>query len=281
MSTLATRPRPEEDLRGMYLEDIKEVSEPISREEEIELFKRYRAGDEEAGQQIVLANLRFVISVAQQYSTSASPIEDLISEGNMGLMVALENFDHTLGIKFISYAVWWIKQRIKAYVKEDHVVRRPGNIHDARYKTSKAQHELSQILDREATPEDIAEHLDISVEKVMHSLPSQWALIRTDNKNEKSNVLETVALSGDSKTDKGLEEEEKQRVIQESMKSILTDRERYVITKIFGLDGGPGMTLDKIGKSLGLTRERIRQIKEMAITKLGSRPAMKALIIVK
>ena len=261
---------------GAYFEDIKSVSNPITREEEQELFQRYRDGDEEAGEQIILANLRFVISVAQQYSSSMAPLEDLISEGNMGLLTALDHFDHTKGNKFISYAVWWIKQRIRAYLKEDHIVRRPGNIHDAKTRTFKAQHELGQMLDREATLDDIAEYLDVDTEKVAHTMPSQWAMVYTDDHNDKT-IVPTTTNNYATEADISVEEEERKKIIREMINSSLSEREQYVLIRSFGLDGGPGMTLDKIGKSLGLTRERIRQIREVALMKLKSKPIIRSL----
>lgn len=259
-----------------YYEDIKDLSNVLSREEERALFLRYEQGDEAAGKKIVEANLRFVISVANQYTGSGLPLADLISEGNIGLMVALGHFDIHKGHKFISYAVWWIKQRIKAYIKEDHVVRRPGNIHDAAAATQKAQHTIAQRLDREATAEDLAEHLSIDPDKVVHALTCNHAAIRPEG----DGLREIERMTGhveEALAVKQIEDQERDDILRETIETVLTDREQYVIMRSFGFDGSNGMTLDKIGRSMGLTRERIRQIREMALLKLKTRPAVKRL----
>ena len=257
-----------------YYEDIRTKSKVITREEEIELFKRYNQGDEAAGQKLIEANLRFVISIANQYTNSGLPLADLISEGNIGLMKALEMFDHTKGYKFISYAVWWIRQHIMTYVKEDHVVRRPINIHDAASRTARAQQEISQRLERDATPQDVAEHLDMDIDKVVHALTCHHDAIHPDG-SDALHIENLVEQEPASRIDQIVEDDQRNRIIKEIIKEVLTEREQYVVMKSFGFDGSNGMTLDKIGRSLGLTRERIRQIREVALLKLRTRPQIK------
>ena len=252
-----------------YLEDVAS-SQPLSSAEEVELAVRIHKGDQKARATLIEANLRFVITVAYEYQNQGVPLVDLISAGNVGLITAAERFDETRGFKFISYAVWWIRQSILQTLAEHaRVVRLPLNRVEllrriSRYKSSR-QHETS----RRTAEEEIAAELDISVEQVTDILTSGQRTLSLDTSlgDGENSLLEMMPDNSQESPDAmALRNTLKDEI--SSALSTLDEREQKVIRLYFGLGGGVEMTLEEIGKQFRLTRERIRQIKEKALRKL-------------
>ena len=245
-----------EDRLSIYFKDVRK-SETISAEEEVELAKRIENGDERALNELVNANLRFVIKIAKDYQNQGVPLADLISEGNYGLITAAKKFDHTKGFRFISYAVWWIKQAIKHCLNENsRTVRLPANMINKLSKLRKESEVFEKNNERSATDNDV-EYVEVPY---CNSLSSPI--------NEDGDVLGDL-LSDDifGNPDEIISEEENiKRQLHKAMKG-LSDREKDIIYCYFGINGHP-LTLSQIGMEYGLTKERIRQIKESAIRKI-------------
>jgi RNA polymerase primary sigma factor len=254
-----------------YLQDIGK-EELITAEEEVELARRIKQGDQLALEKLTRANLRFVVSVAKQYQNQGLTLPDLINEGNLGLIKAAQKFDETRGFKFISYAVWWIRQSIlQALAEQARIVRLPLNQVGSLNKINKAFSKLEQEYERPPTAEELAENLEVPEDKVKESLNVSGRHVSMDaplSSNEDGGTLMDVMSNADSpKADQTLMSESLQREIERSL-STLTDKEREIIRLFFGIGMNHGLTLEEIGAKFNLTRERVRQIKEKAIRRL-------------
>ena len=255
-----------------YLQEIGKV-DLITAEEEVELAQKIRAGDENALDKLTKANLRFVVSVAKQYQNQGLTLPDLINEGNLGLIKAAQRFDETRGFKFISYAVWWIRQSIlQALAEQSRIVRLPLNKIGSINKINKAYAKLEQEFERTPTAVELAETLDMTIDEVKQSLKNAGRHVSMDaplkQGDESSSTMYDVLRTGDSPApDDQLMTESLRREIERSLKT-LTPREADVIRLYFGLNGEHPMTLEEIGERFDLTRERVRQIKEKAIRRL-------------
>jgi len=253
-----------------YLQEIGKV-ELITAEEEVELARRIRQGDQAALEKLTKANLRFVVSVSKQYQNQGLSLPDLINEGNLGLIKAAQRFDETRGFKFISYAVWWIRQSIlQALAEQSRIVRLPLNKIGSINKINKAFSKLEQEYEREPSADEIAEILELTENDVKESMKNSGRHISMDAplvQGEESNMYD-VLRSGDSPSpDAGLNIDSLRKEIDRAL-STLTSREADVIRYYFGLNGEHAMTLEEIGEKFDLTRERVRQIKEKAIRRL-------------
>ncbi len=252
-----------------YLQEIgKEVL--ITVEEEVELAQRIKKGDRYALEQLTRANLRFVVSVAKQYQNQGLSLPDLINEGNLGLIKAAEKFDETRGFKFISYAVWWIRQSIlQALAEQSRIVRLPLNQVGSLNKLNKAFNKFEQENERTPTPEELAETLELPKEKIADTMRVSGRHVSVDApfvEGEDNSLLDVLVNNDSPKADSKLIGESLNREIERSL-STLTERERDIIKLFFGI-GVQEMTLEEIGERFGLTRERVRQIKEKAIRRL-------------
>ena len=258
-----------------YLQEIGRV-ELISAEEEVELARRIKEGDQAALEKLVKANLRFVVSVAKQYQNQGLTLPDLINEGNLGLIKAAQRFDETRGFKFISYAVWWIRQSIlQALAEQARIVRLPLNKIGSINKINRTFSELEQKFEREPSAEEIAAALDMSEEDVKESLFSAGRHVSMDaplQEGEEGDMYDVIKSSESPSPDNELVTESLRREIERSL-STLTPREADVLRLFFGLNGETALTLEEIGEKFELTRERVRQIKEKALRRLkqGSR----------
>jgi RNA polymerase primary sigma factor len=252
-----------------YLQEIGK-EELITVEEEVELAQRIKKGDRAALEKLTRANLRFVVSVAKQYQNQGLSLPDLINEGNLGLIKAAEKFDETRGFKFISYAVWWIRQSIlQALAEQSRIVRLPLNQVGSLNKINKAFSKFEQEYERQPTPEELAEALDLPKEKVSDTLRVSGRHVSVDAPfvDGEDNSLLDVLVNNDSPTaDNTLINESLSREVDRSL-ATLTERERDIIKLFFGISTQE-MTLEEIGEKFGLTRERVRQIKEKAIRRL-------------
>jgi RNA polymerase primary sigma factor len=253
-----------------YLQEIGR-EELINAEEEVKLAQRIKAGDQAALERLTRANLRFVVSVAKQYQNQGLSLPDLINEGNLGLIKAAQRFDETRGFKFISYAVWWIRQSIlQALAEQSRIVRLPLNQVGSLNKINKAFSKLEQEFEREPSAEELATILDIPEDKVADTMKVSGRHVSMDApliQGEDSSLLD-VLVNGDSpRADSSLMNESLQREIERSL-ATLTERERDVIKLFFGIGMNHGLTLEEIGAKFDLTRERVRQIKEKAIRRL-------------
>jgi RNA polymerase primary sigma factor len=252
-----------------YLQEIGKEG-LITVEEEVELAQRIKKGDREALERLTRANLRFVVSVAKQYQNQGLSLPDLINEGNLGLIKAAEKFDETRGFKFISYAVWWIRQSIlQALAEQSRIVRLPLNQVGSLNKLNKAFNKFEQEYERTPTPEELAETLDLPKEKVADTLRVSGRHVSVDApfvEGEDNSLLDVLVNNDSPKADTKLLGESLNREIERSL-STLTERERDIIKLFFGI-GVQEMTLEEIGERFGLTRERVRQIKEKAIRRL-------------
>jgi len=253
-----------------YLQDIAKV-DLISVEEEVDLARRIRQGDRDALEKLTKANLRFVVSVAKQYQHQGLSLPDLINEGNIGLIKAAEKFDETKGFKFISYAVWWIRQSIlQAIAEQSRIVRLPLNKVGTINKINKAFSKLEQQFEREPSPDELAELVDLTREQVENTINmsghhlSVDAPFRQDDDN--NNLLDVIENKETPHTDQKLQKESLQKEIKRTL-NILNEKERKVIEMFFGI-GKKEMSLEEIGLEIGLSRERTRQIKEKAIKRL-------------
>lgn len=260
----------EERSLDVYLREIGETP-LISSEKEISLARRIREGDEEALEELTKANLRFVVSVAKQYQNQGLSLSDLINEGNMGLIKAAKRFDETRGFKFISYAVWWIRQAIlQALAEQSRIVRLPLNRVGALHKIGKISSNLEQEFGREPMTEEIAERLEMTPEEVSETLKisnNHLSLDAPFNEGEDSNLLDVLKDEFQPSPDKDLLGESLKIEIEKAL-GTLTEREAEVIILYFGINRPRSMTLEEIGNRFSLTRERVRQIKEKAIRRL-------------
>jgi len=253
-----------------YLQEIGKV-ELITADKEVELAQRIKAGDEVALEKLIKANLRFVVSVSKQYQNQGLSLPDLINEGNLGLMKAAKRYDETRGFKFISYAVWWIRQSIlQALAEQSRIVRLPLNKIGSINKINKAYAHLEQENERPPSSEELSEVLDMSEEDIKESMKNSGRHLSMDAPlvdGEDSNLYD-VLKSGDTQSpDKELMLESLQTEIERAL-STLTPREADLVRLYFGLSGKHPMTLEEIGETFDLTRERVRQIKEKAIKRL-------------
>jgi len=253
-----------------YLQEIGR-EDLITVEEEVELAQRIKAGDRAALEKLTRANLRFVVSVAKQYQNQGLSLPDLINEGNLGLIKAAEKFDETRGFKFISYAVWWIRQSIlQALAEQSRIVRLPLNQVGSLNKINKAFAKFEQEFERKPSPQELAERLDIPVEKITDTMKVSGRHISVDApfvEGEDNSLLDVMINDDSPDADRSLINESLSQEIERVLVHALSERERDIIKKFFGL-GVPEMTLEEIGDEFGLTRERVRQIKEKAIQKL-------------
>jgi RNA polymerase primary sigma factor len=253
-----------------YLNEISKV-EMITPTEEVELAKRIKDGDQVALEKLVNANLRFVVSVAKQYQNQGLTLGDLINEGNLGLIKAAQRFDETRGFKFISYAVWWIRQSIlQALADQSRLVRLPLNKVGSLSKIGVAAAKLEQKFEREATTEEIAELLDLPTEEVETTLSTSGRHLSIDapiSDDEDTTLLTLLSNTQEPNPDKTLLHESLQREIARVM-SILSDKEKEILNLYFGLEGNIPHSYEDISEKVNLTRERVRQIKEKALRKL-------------
>jgi len=252
-----------------YLQEIGRY-ELISVEEEVELAQRIRKGDQEAIEKLTQANLRFVVSVAKQYQNQGLTLPDLINEGNLGLIKAAEKFDETRGFKFISYAVWWIRQSIMQAINEQsRIVRLPLNQVSSLSKYNKAVAEFEQQHQRRPTADELSKILDLPKEKVMDTMRVSGRHVSVDApfaEGEDNSLLDVLENADSPIADRGLINESLSKEIERAF-STLTERERLILKLSFGI-GMPEMSLEEIGEKFGLTRERVRQIREKAIRRL-------------
>lgn len=256
-----------------YFQEINKI-DLLTPEEEVELARRIRQGDEQALEKLTKANLRFVVSVAKQYQNSRLSLNDLINEGNLGLVKAAKKFDETRGFKFISYAVWWIRQSIlQALADQSRIVRLPLNKTGALNKINRVFAELEQEYQREPTDQELASVLDMEVKEIHSTLRAGSRQVSVDapfNDGESNSLLDVLENTNTETTDRSMVYQDSLRVETERALSCLSERECQVIKMFFGISGNHPMSLEQIGETLDLTRERVRQIKEKAIKKLRS-----------
>ncbi len=252
-----------------YLQEIGR-EELISVQEEVELAQRIKKGDHKALEKLTRANLRFVVSVAKQYQNQGLSLPDLINEGNLGLIRAAQKFDETRGFKFISYAVWWIRQSIlQALAEQSRIVRLPLNQVGSLNKITKELAKFEQENERKPSPEELAERLDIPVDKISDTLKVSGRHISVDApfvEGEDNSLLDVLPNEDSPMADSTLNQESLAKEVDRALKQ-LYDREREILKMFFGI-GCPEMTLEEIGAKFDLTRERVRQIKEKAIRRL-------------
>ncbi len=262
-----------------YLQEIGKV-DLLTPDEEVILAQRIRDGDQQALERLTKANLRFVVSVAKQYQNQGLSLGDLINEGNLGLIKAAQRFDETRGFKFISYAVWWIRQSIlQALAEQSRIVRLPLNRVGSLNKISKTFSDLEQKFEREPSPAELAEVLEISASEVVDTLKISGRHVSMDApfaNGEENSLLDVLESNLEEKPDQGLIDDSLRREVQRAL-STLTQREADVVELYFGLNGMQQMTLEEIGEKFNLTRERVRQIKEKAIRRLRQASRSKAL----
>jgi len=253
-----------------YLQEIGRET-LINAEEEVRLARRIREGDQVALDRLTKANLRFVVSVAKQYQNQGLSLPDLINEGNLGLIKAAKRFDETRGFKFISYAVWWIRQSIlQSLAEQSRIVRLPLNQVGSLNKISKAFSKLEQEFEREPSSDELAHILEISSDKIAESMRISGKHVSMDApfvNGEDNSLLDVIENSDSPRADTLLMSESLQQEIDRSL-GTLTEREREVVKLFFGIGVNHGLTLEEIGAKFDLTRERVRQIKEKAIRRL-------------
>lgn len=255
----------------MYLQDIGKV-ELITADEEVVLAQKIKAGDQRALDKLVKANLRFVVSVSKQYQNQGLSLPDLINEGNLGLIKAAQRFDETRGFKFISYAVWWIRQSIlQALAEQSRIVRLPLNKIGSINKINKTYAVLEQILEREPSAEELAEALDLMPEDIRDTMKNQSRHMSMDAPlavgEEGGSMYEVLENIHANSPDNELMNESLRKEIERAL-TTLTAREADVVKLYFGLSGGHSHSLEEIGEKFDLTRERVRQIKEKAVRRL-------------
>jgi RNA polymerase primary sigma factor len=263
-----------------YLQEIGKV-ELISPEEEVKLAGLIKQGNQAALDKLTKANLRFVVSVAKQYQNQGLSLPDLINEGNLGLIKAAQRFDETRGFKFISYAVWWIRQSIlQALAEQSRIVRLPLNKVGLTNKIQKAFSQLEQEFEREPSPEELAELLELETEEVSATLGIAARHVSMDtplSEGEDNTLIDVLENHNAERADNNIAYKESlKQEIERSMK-MLTERQKEVICYFFGLGVDHPMSLEDIGDKFNLTRERVRQIKDKAITKLRTNSRSKAL----
>ncbi len=252
-----------------YLQEIGH-EELLTTDEEVELAQRIRKGDKRALERLTKANLRFVVSVAKQYQNQGLSLPDLINEGNVGLIKAAEKFDETRGFKFISYAVWWIRQSIlQAIAEQSRLVRLPLNQVGSVNKIARELNRFEQEHERKPSVDEIAERVDLPEDKIADAMKANSRHVSMDAPiadGEDSSMIDFLAGES-SNTDRELAIESLKAEVSRILK-VLSDKEQKVLRAFFGIDGSPEMTLDEIGEKYNLTRERVRQIKEKALRRL-------------
>ncbi len=253
-----------------YLQEIGR-EELITAEEEVELARRIKAGDEKALEKLTKANLRFVVSVAKQYQNQGLSLPDLINEGNVGLIKAARRFDETRGFKFISYAVWWIRQSIlQALAEQSRIVRLPLNQVGSLNKIKKVSNKLEQEYERTPSASEIAKEMEIPEDKIDSVMKISTRSVSMDAPvvpDEDTTLIDLMSPEDSKSTDEELMQESLRREIERSL-STLSEKERDVINLYYGIGMNHGLTLEEIGAKFDLTRERVRQIKEKAIRRL-------------
>ncbi len=253
-----------------YLQDISKI-DLITAQEEVELAQRIKQGDQVALEKLTKANLRFVVSVAKQYQNQGLTLPDLINEGNLGLVKAAQRFDETRGFKFISYAVWWIRQSIlQALAEQARVVRLPLNKIGTINRIKKTFSYLEQAHERPPSAEEIAKELDMTISEVKQSLKNIGPHVSMDaplKEGETSSLYDVLNINESPKPDKGLMNQSLNTEINRALDT-LTPREADIVRLYYGIGDEPSMTLEEIGSAFDLTRERVRQIREKAIRKL-------------
>ncbi len=263
-----------------YLQEIGKV-EMVTPEEEVILAQKIRQGDQAALERLVSANLRFVVSVAKQYQNKSLSLNDLINEGNLGLVKAAQRFDESKGFKFISYAVWWIRQSIiKALAEQSRLVRLPSNKLGSLMKINKAFSDLEQQYEREPSPEELASFLDVKPEEIENTLGISGTHVSFDapfQEGESNSLLDVIEDGNAEMADRKMDYQDSLRRETELSLASLSKTQRDVIRLHFGLSGSEAMSLDDIGESLNLSKERVRQIRDQAITKLRSSTRSKML----
>lgn len=256
-----------------YLQEIGKV-DLITPEEEVALALRIRLGDQSALDRLVKSNLRFVVSVAKQYQNQGLTLPDLINEGNLGLIKAALRFDETRGFKFISYAVWWIRQSIlQSLAEQSRIVRLPLNKVGLTNRISKAYQQLEQTFEREPTPEELADILEIGIDEVTATMSVGFRHISMDtplSEGEDGTLLDLMENPNAERTDEKLVHHESLRMEIERSLCTLTERQKEVVCYFFGIGVDHPLSLEDIGERFHLTRERVRQIKDKAIIKLRS-----------
>jgi len=262
-----------------YLQEIGKV-ELISPDEEVQLAGRIKQGDQAALDKLTKANLRFVVSVAKQYQNQGLSLPDLINEGNLGLIKAAQRFDETRGFKFISYAVWWIRQSIlQALAEQSRIVRLPLNKVGLTNRIQKAYSQLEQEYEREPSPEELAEVLELEIEEISATLGIGGRHVSMDtplSEGEENTLIDVLENPNAESADGNIGKESLKQEIDRSLKT-LTERQKEVICFFFGIGVDHPMSLEDIGARFNLTRERVRQIKDKAITKLKTNSRSKAL----
>jgi RNA polymerase primary sigma factor len=253
-----------------YLQDISK-EQMVTPEEEVELAQQIKSGSKEALDKLVKANLRFVVSVAKQYQNQGLGLQDLINEGNLGLIKAAKRFDETRGFKFISYAVWWIRQSIShAIADQSRIVRLPVNQLGAVNRIKKEISKLEQIYNRPPTIDEIAEVIDLAPDKIGEIVKIASRHISMDapiNNDDDTNFIDTFVSEEVTHTDSILIRESMEKEVRQTLE-VLEERERELICMFFGIGMSHEYTLDEIGEKFGMTREGVRQIKEKALKKL-------------
>ncbi len=267
---MARRSDGESEALSLYLEEIRE-HEILGREEEVAIARRIHEGDEEALNRLVAANLRFVVSVARRYAGHGVPLADLVTEGNIGLIRAARRFDETKGVRFISYAVWWVRQSIlQALTDGSRIVRVPSGQLEESHRVVRAVRRLEQELGREPTLAETAAELEISPGEVSQALGMRPGWVSLDAplpNDDESSMLDLIA-DPDLEDPNAVAASAALRDVVESGLTRLPEREAKVLTQYFGLDGEPARSLEEIARGLGLTRERARMIKDRALVRL-------------
>jgi RNA polymerase primary sigma factor len=262
-----------------YLQEIGKV-DLITSEMEVDLAKRIRAGDQVALEKLTKANLRFVVSVAKQYQNHGLTLGDLINEGNIGLIKAAVRFDETRGFKFISYAVWWIRQSIlQAQAEQSRIVRLPLNRVGSLNRIARTFSELEQKYEREPSSEELAEVMEVTQEELERTMSVGGRHVSVDApfaQGETNNLLDVLSDQSEEAPDTDLIRESLRREVARAL-STLTQRESEILGNYFGLEGNNPMTMEEIGAKFNLTRERVRQIKEKAIRRLKHTSRSRAL----
>ena len=257
-----------------YLSDIAK-ERLLTADEEVTLAQRIKDGDQAALDKLVRANLRFVVSVAKQYQNQGLSLQDLINEGNLGLVKAAQRFDETRGFKFISYAVWWIRQSIlQAVAEQARIIRLPMNQVGALAKVKKAISLMEQKLQRRPTAKEVAEAVGMEEEKVEHLMSLNARHVSTDaplDDNDDTNILDVFVQDNEVQTDTAVEQESASRAIRHSL-DLLSEKERTILCMYFGLGTQREYSLEEIAMKLDISRERTRQIRDRALKRLRSEP---------
>jgi RNA polymerase primary sigma factor len=263
-----------------YLQEIGKV-ELITPEEEVKLAIRIKQGDQKALDKLTKANLRFVVSVAKQYQNQGLTLPDLINEGNLGLIKAAQRFDETRGFKFISYAVWWIRQSIlQALAEQSRIVRLPLNKVGLTNRIQKAYSLLEQQFEREPSPEELAEVLELDIEEIRSTIGIGGRHVSVDtplSEGEDNTLIDVMENTNADRAETNIEHNESLKIDIDRSLQTLTERQKEVICFFFGIGVDHPMSLEDIGDRFSLTRERVRQIKDKAITKLRSNSGAKSL----